>query len=74
MQEAKLFKNGQSQAVRLPREYRFEGESVAIRRLGDAVVLQPKKSWNTLFDSLEQFSPDFMNEREQPPIQERDGL
>ena len=74
MQEAKSFKNGLNQAVRLPREYRFEGESVAIRRLGDAVVLQPKKSWDTLFDSLEQFSSDLMEAREQPSIQERDGL
>ena len=74
MQEAKLFQNGQSQAVRLPKEYRFDGDSVAIRRLGDAVILQPKKSWNTLFDSLEQFSPDFMEEREQGPIQEREDL
>ena len=38
---ARLFKNGSSQAVRLPKEYRFEGEEVAIRRMGDAVVLLP---------------------------------
>ena len=74
MQEAKLFQNGQSQAVRLPKEYRFDGDSVAIRRLGEAVVLQPKESWNTLFDSLEQFSPDFMDETDQAPIQEREDL
>lgn len=74
MQEAKLFQNGQSQAVRLPKEYRFEGDSVAIRRIGEAVILQPKKSWDTLFDALDQFSPDFMEERSQPEIQERDDL
>jgi len=38
---AKLFKNGRSQAVRLPKEFRFEGEEVAIRRDGDAVILEP---------------------------------
>ena len=74
MQEAKIFQNGQSQAVRLPKEYRFDGDSVAIRRMGDAVILQPKKSWDTLFDSLEKFSSDFMEEREQGPFTERDNL
>ncbi len=74
MQEAKLFQNGQSQAVRLPKEFRFAGDSVAIRRIGDAVILQPKNSWETLYNSLEQFSPDFMEEREQPPLQERENF
>ena len=38
---ARLFKNGSSQAVRLPKEFRFDGEEVAIRRMGEAVVLMP---------------------------------
>lgn len=44
---AKLFWNGRSQAVRLPREFRFEGTEVEIRREGDAVILEPvkKKGW-----------------------------
>ncbi len=44
---AKLFTNGRSQAVRLPREYRFEGKEVAIRREGQAVILEPvgKQPW-----------------------------
>ena len=44
---AKLFTNGRSQAVRLPREFRFEGKEVAIRKEGDAVVLEPvaKRKW-----------------------------
>jgi virulence-associated protein VagC len=44
---AKLFTNGRSQAVRLPKEFRFEGKEVAIRKEGDAVVLQPvaKRQW-----------------------------
>ncbi|MBI4754007.1 MAG: AbrB/MazE/SpoVT family DNA-binding domain-containing protein [Betaproteobacteria bacterium] len=41
MATARLFKNGSSQAVRLPKDYRFEGEEVAIRRFGDAVILLP---------------------------------
>lgn len=60
MQTAKLFPNGSSQAVRLPKEFRFEGDLVYIRRLGDAVVLLPYHApWRALFDSLEQFSDDF---------------
>jgi antitoxin VapB len=73
---AKLFKNGQSQAVRLPKEFRFAGDEVFIKRVGSAVVLLPKaKSWNTLLESLEKFPPDFMSEREQPrEIDQRDPL
>lgn len=68
MQQAKLFQNGQSQAVRLPKEFRFEGDSVTIKRVGKAVVLLPhNEPWETLFDALTQFSPDFMDERNQPP-------
>ncbi len=67
MKIAKLFKNGESQAVRLPKEFRFDGTEVLIQRVGDAVVLLPKsKSWATLASSLGKFPPDFMNDREQP--------
>jgi antitoxin VapB len=64
---AKLFKNGDSQAVRLPKEFRFAGDEVLIKRVGSAVVLLPKaKSWDTLLESLDKFPPDFMSDREQP--------
>ena len=43
MSTAKLFRNGRSQAVRLPKEFRFEGEEVSIRRQGDSVILEPVK-------------------------------
>lgn len=67
MKTAKLFKNGDSQAVRLPKEFRFQGSEVLIQRIGDAVVLLPKaKSWDALIGSLKKFSPDFMSERDQP--------
>ena len=73
MQQAKLFQNGQSQAVRLPKDFRFEGDSVAIKRVGKAVVLLPhNEPWDTLFDSLSAFSPDFMDERNQPPLDVRE--
>jgi antitoxin VapB len=74
MDTAKLFINGRSQAVRLPKEYRFEGSQVFIKKVGDAVMLIPyTQSWQTLIDSLDQFSNDFMESREQPQIQERES-
>lgn len=67
MQTAKLFQNGQSQAVRLPKEFRFQGDKVFIKRMGNAVVLLPyHDSWQSLFESLDQFSEDFMEQRDQP--------
>jgi antitoxin VapB len=66
MKEAKLFTNGQSQAVRLPKEFRFQGKSVYIRRLGDAIVLLPHhKPWSSLINACGSFSSDFMATREQ---------
>jgi antitoxin VapB len=73
---AKLFRNGNSQAVRLPQEFRFQGDEVRIRKEGDAVILEPMasnvKAW--LDDILRHpLSKDFMTEgREQPPAPERD--
>jgi antitoxin VapB len=75
MKVAKLFKNGQSQAVRLPKEFRFEGTQVFIKRVGNAVLLLPEQdSWQLLFDSLNQFSDDFMESLEQPEPQKREEL
>ena len=75
MKTAKLFKNGQSQAVRLPKEFKFEGEKVFIKKVGETVMLIPyQDSWNSLFDSLGQFSDDFMETRNQPAEQTRENL
>ena len=75
MDTASLFMNGRSQAVRLPKQYRFSGNRVSIKRVGKAVVLLPHdEPWDTLLDVLGQCSPDFMNERNQPPLQEREEL
>lgn len=73
MKEAKLFQNGQSQAVRLPKEFRFdENTAVYINKVGDSVVLTPKDNpWQSLVDACAMFSDDFMDEREQGS-QERD--
>ena len=75
MKTARLFRNGQSQAVRLPKEYRFTGNKVLIKKVGDAVVLLPEKgSWAPLFESLSRFSEDFMQSRQQPGQGSREGL
>ena len=67
MKTAKLFSNGRSQAVRLPKEFRFEGDEVYIKRVGNAVVLLPRRdSWQGLYESLGRFSEDFMEDRKQP--------
>jgi antitoxin VapB len=73
MDTAKLFSNGRSQAVRLPKAFRFEGSEVIVRRMGSAVVLLPKSGgWEVLVESLDGFSDDFMATREQPPVQARE--
>ncbi|MCB2263766.1 MAG: type II toxin-antitoxin system VapB family antitoxin [Candidatus Thiosymbion ectosymbiont of Robbea hypermnestra] len=75
MQTAKLFVNGNSQAVRLPKEYRFRGDEVVIKHLGNAVMLLPKDNpWQTLFDALAEFPDDLTLSREQPEPQEREPL
>jgi len=72
---AKLFKSGRSQAVRLPKEFRFEGKEVRIRRLGQGVLLEPVKfDAKTWFEALDRHSGDpiLPDGRNQPPMQERD--
>lgn len=71
---AKLFKNGRSQAVRLPREFRFEGDTVRVRRAGRGVLVEPMytdvSTWFAELDRLaaEQFMPEG---RQQPPSPQR---
>jgi antitoxin VapB len=76
MQSAKLFQNGRSQAVRLPKEFQFSGDEVFIQRHGDAVILIPhEKSWEVFMEGLTGFSKDFMkNGRDQGKDQERESL
>ena len=76
MMTAKLFENGHSQAVRLPKEYRFNGSEVAVNKIGDVVLLIPKDNkWIGFIESLQMFSNDYMeNGREQPQMQERENL
>lgn len=75
MDRAKLFQSGRSQAVRLPKEFRFNGTEVYVKRVGNAVVLLPmEEAWDSLAQSLELFSDDYMSERNQPEVQQREEL
>ncbi len=79
MQTAKLFKNGRSQAVRLPKEFRFDGDEVYVERRGKSVVLTPKATakegpWKNFFEALDMFDPAHPIERHQPPEQVRKSL
>jgi antitoxin VapB len=67
MNTAKLFKNGNSQAVRLPKEYRFDADEIGVNKIGNMVILYPKDSaWDLFTSSLTEFTDDFMAERSQP--------
>lgn len=73
---AKLFENGRSQAVRLPKECQFSGDEVAVNKIGDIVILMPKNNkWSGFLSSLNLFSEDFMEDgRTENVLQERDSL
>jgi antitoxin VapB len=77
---AKIFQSGNSQAVRLPKDFRFDVDEVEVSREGDAVILRPRsdasRRWASLHAAVERgFSPDFLAEgREQPVEQDRPDL
>jgi antitoxin VapB len=73
---AKLFTHGGSQAVRLPKEFRFEGTEVHVRRVGNEVVLsaQPPADLQAMLDALDSFEPGLRLEREQPAEQRRAAI
>ncbi len=75
MDTTKLFTSNGSQAIRLPKEYRFEGTKVFIKKVGRAIVLIPyDEPWQLLIDSLDEFPDDFMEARDQPKAQVREEL
>ncbi len=72
MKTAKIFKNGRSQAVRLPKEFRFDCDEVFVQKQGDKVILSAiEPGWDEFFDSVSVFGDDFLAEREDFPPQER---
>lgn len=76
MKTAKLFENGRSQAVRLPRECRFQGEDVMVNKIGEVVLLLPcDHPWAGFLSSFDYFTDDYMiNGRDQYAQQERETL
>ena len=75
MRTAKIFTNGRSQAVRLPKEFRFSDNDVFIKKIGKMVVLLPKDDpWSSLVNSLDQFTDDFMDSRDQPRQDSRENF
>jgi antitoxin VapB len=73
VETAKVFRSGNSQAVRLPKEFRFRDDRVYVRRLGDAIVLLPYGDpWRSLLDGVTRFSDDFMATRAQGEAEERE--
>ena len=76
MEKAKLFQNGNSQAVRLPKEFRMPGNEVKIYKKGNQIIIEPlETTWDALFESLAEFPENFMEEgRNQPAVQNREAL
>ncbi|MBN1907202.1 MAG: AbrB/MazE/SpoVT family DNA-binding domain-containing protein [Deltaproteobacteria bacterium] len=77
MDTAKLFINGRSQAVRLPKTYRFEGKEVYIKKVSQGILIIPKDSsvWSVWEENLKKYDEPFISDRNQPDSQqERDGL
>jgi antitoxin VapB len=78
MDTAKIFINGRSQAIRLPKAYRFEGKEVYIKRTSEGVLLIPKdySIWDVWEKNLNKYEAPFIEDRNQPPEsqQERAGL
>ncbi len=72
---AKVFVTGRSQAVRIPKEFRFDTDEVYIERQGDRVVLTPKPmAWGSYFSEKKRFSEDFPDQIEDALPQERERL
>jgi antitoxin VapB len=70
----KIFNNGRSQAVRLPKEFRFDESEVCVAKLDDMVILFPAgKGWELMEKGIQHFTDDFMSSRNQPTKPQRRG-
>jgi antitoxin VapB len=69
---AKIFMNGRSQAVRLPKECRFDCDEVYVEKQGDRIILSPRQpGWDEFFDQVSVFGEDFLAKRDDEPPQNR---
>ena len=72
---AKVFQNGRSQAIRIPKECRVDSDEVYIEKIGDRLIIKPKykNKWDSFFDSLDTtVTDDFLTSRNQLEVQQRD--
>lgn len=76
MMTAKVFENGRSQAIRLPKECRFSSDEVLVNKIGDIVILLPKQhKWDSFMRAIDMFSDDFMSDgRATDTAQKREEL
>jgi antitoxin VapB len=76
MLSSKVFTSGNSQAIRLPKEYQVDEKELFIQKIGNTIILFPKKNpWESFERSLREFSDDFMEDgRQQPEMQKREGV
>ena len=76
MMTAKVFKNGRSQAIRLPKKCRFSSEEVVVNKIGDVVILLPKENkWDSFMRAIDMFSDDFMADgRARDIVQEHEAI
>lgn len=76
LETAKIFTNGGSQAIRLPKRYRFNAEEVFVNQIGNVVMLIPKDDrWQSMLSSLDLFTDDFLADGvESLPLEEREAI
>ena len=75
MNTTSITNTNDGQTICLPHKFRMTGKEVYIKKIGQSILLTPKDNpWESLINSLDQFSDDFMNERNQPPVQDRESF
>jgi antitoxin VapB len=72
MQTAKVFQNGRSQAIRLPKEFRVDADEVYLKKTPEGFLVISRNPWELFYEAVEELPDDFMAEgRQQPPLQQR---
>ena len=72
MTTAKVFKNGRSQAIRLPKNFRVKASEVYLKKVPEGFVVMERDPWEICLEACQELSDDFMKERIQLPQQKRD--
>ncbi|NJM56034.1 MAG: AbrB/MazE/SpoVT family DNA-binding domain-containing protein [Verrucomicrobiae bacterium] len=72
MTTAKVFMNGRSQAIRLPKEFRVSGAEVSLKRVQQGILIVERDPWEICREACQELSDSFMEERVQPPAQKRE--